>query len=121
MRFALAILHAWIMMHISINDVFTSPNPVLTMYTSSSRTDSAMRTEVSPIPFRVTSAFETVKPSLIVGKHDVVERKCQTPTARGTSAIEIEQIKTFQLLPSSDYLCKLGMARPYIRQGVNNS
>lgn len=64
MRFALAILQAWIMMHSSMSDLFTSPYPVLTMYTSFSRTDSEMRTDVSPIPLHVISALETGRPSL---------------------------------------------------------
>ena len=63
-RFALAILQAWIMMHSSISAVLIAPHAVLIIYTSSSRTDSAMRTEVSPTPLRVTSAFETGKPIL---------------------------------------------------------
>lgn len=62
--FALAILQAWIMIHNSMSEVFTAPQPVLMMYTSSSRTDSAMRTDVSPIPLRVTSALERGRPML---------------------------------------------------------
>jgi hypothetical protein len=61
---ALAILQACIMMHSSIRAVLTAPHPVLIIYTSSSRTDSAMRTLVSPIPLRVTSALERGRPML---------------------------------------------------------
>jgi hypothetical protein len=64
MRLALAILHAWIMMHSSISAVFTAPHPEPMMYTSSSRTDSPSRTDVSPIPLRLTSHFESGIPML---------------------------------------------------------
>lgn len=67
MRFALAILQAWIMMQTSMSAVLTSPHPVLMMYTSSSRTDSIMRTWVSPIPLFVTSALPRETPSLQMG------------------------------------------------------
>ena len=67
MRFALAILHAWIMMQTSMRAVLISPQPVLIMYTSSSRTDSAMRTMLSPMPFFVTSALARGMPSLKKG------------------------------------------------------
>jgi hypothetical protein len=64
-RFALAILHAWIIMHNSISAVFTAPHPEPIMYTSSSRTDSPSRTEVSPIPLRVTSHLDSESPILV--------------------------------------------------------
>lgn len=64
MRFALAILHAWIIMQSSMSEVLTCPQPVLMMYTSSSRTDSMMRTWLSPIPLFVTSARPSGTPSL---------------------------------------------------------
>ena len=41
-----------------------APHPVLIIYTSSSLTDSIMVTFVSPMPLRVTSAFERGKPRL---------------------------------------------------------
>ena len=63
-RFALAILHAWIIMQSSIRDVFTAPHPVVMIYTSFSRTDSAIRTLVSPIPLVVISALERGRPML---------------------------------------------------------
>jgi hypothetical protein len=56
-------------MHSSIRAVFTAPQPVLMMYTSSSRTDSAIRTFVSPMPLCVTSARATCTPSLGVVSH----------------------------------------------------
>ena len=62
--FALAILHACIMMQSSISAVFTAPQAVLMMYTSFSRTLSAIRTLVSPMPLLVTSAFESDRPRL---------------------------------------------------------
>lgn len=68
-RFALAILHAWIMMHISIKLVFTDvageSDPVLMIYTSHSLTESIRATEVSPTPLRVTFACERDSPTLI--------------------------------------------------------
>ena len=64
MRFALAILQAWTMMQTSMSAVLTCPQPVLMMYTSSSRTDSAMRTPVSPMLLLVTSALLSGMPSL---------------------------------------------------------
>lgn len=64
-RLALAILQAWIIMHNSMSAVFTAPQPVLIMYTSSSRTDSAMVTLVSPMPLRVISAFDRGRPILL--------------------------------------------------------
>lgn len=69
-RLALAILQAWIMMQSSMRAVFTVPHPVLIMYTSSSLTDSAMVTFVSPIPLRVISAFDNGSPML---EHEVNE------------------------------------------------
>lgn len=63
-RLALAILQACIIMQSSISAVFTAPHPVLMMYTSFSRTLSAIRTLVSPIPLLVTSAFERDRPRL---------------------------------------------------------
>lgn len=64
MRFALAILQACTMMQTSMSAVLTCPQPVLMMYTSSSRTDSAMRTLVSPTLLFVTSALLSGMPSL---------------------------------------------------------
>ena len=54
--------------------MFTAPQPVLMMYTSSSRTDSAIVTFVSPIPLRVISAFERGSPML---EHEVNECRIQ--------------------------------------------
>jgi len=63
-RFALAILQAWIMMQSSMREVLTAPLPVLMMYTSSSRTDSVMVTFDSPMPLFVISALERGTPML---------------------------------------------------------
>jgi hypothetical protein len=52
------------MMQSSMSAVLTAPQPVLIMYTSFSRTDSEIRTFVSPIPLRVTSALERGTPML---------------------------------------------------------
>ena len=93
MRFALAILHAWIIMQTSMRAVLISPHPVLMMYTSSSRTDSMMRMLLSPMPFFVTSAFPRGTPSL--------RQRSQGPWVfgidHGLHALRIAQRVTFVL------------------------
>jgi hypothetical protein len=73
-------------MHSSMSEVLTCPHPVLRMYTSSSRTDSTMRTLDSPIPDLETSARATEMPRLMLKdgeeteifktKKNTVERQC---------------------------------------------
>lgn len=89
-------------MHSSIKAVFTAPHPVLMMYTSSSRTDSAIRTFVSPTPFRVNSARATGTPSLRT------HRSSQSTAKNGGT------YRAF-LVPSADDLCQLWVARPFGR------
>lgn len=103
-RRALAVLHALIMMSSSINDVFgveISPlepcvtHEVFRMYTSCSRTDSNMRTQISPDSFFVTLALPSGTPSLASVATVHTRTACKsTAQAPDGSILAVNLIKT---------------------------